>query len=132
MSTEPIEIEKLDISTRLKHCLMRNGFTDLREVSSVSKETLLKIRNMGIGTYEELRKQCDKYGIVMYSDEDLKDRSKGITWSCHQCRGLFKLGIRCIDDIKNFPMDEVEKSKYSQPNIYGRLKAAKRKLEVEP
>ena len=54
MSSEPIEIEKLDISTRLKHCLIYYGFNDLREVSSVSKETLFRIRNMGDATYKEL------------------------------------------------------------------------------
>ena len=36
-----------------------------------------------------------------------------------------------IEDIKAFPMEEIEKIKFSMPEIYGRLKDAKRKLESE-
>ena len=36
-----------------------------------------------------------------------------------------------IEDIKAFPMEEIEKIKFSMPEIYGRLKDAKRKLENE-
>lgn len=43
----------------------------------------------------------------------------------------FEMGIRSIEDIKTFPMEEVEKIKFSMPEIYGRLKDAKRKLESE-
>ena len=131
MSSEPIEIEILDISTRLKHCLKRYGFNDLREVSSVSKETLFRIRNMGDATYKELQEQCDKYGIVIRSEKDVIDRSRGIKWSWQQCSRLFEIGIRSIEDIKAFPMEEIEKIKFSMPEIYGRLKDAKRKLESE-
>lgn len=131
MSSEPIEIEKLDISTRLKHCLICYGFNDLQEVSSVSKETLFRIRNMGDATYKELQEQCDKYGIVIRSEKDVIDRSRGIKWSWQQCSRLFEMGIRSIEDIKSFPMEEIEKIQFSMPEIYGRLKDAKRKLESE-
>ena len=41
------------------------------------------------------------------------------------------MGIRSIEDIKTFAMEESEKMKFSMPEIYGRLKDAKRKLESE-
>lgn len=41
------------------------------------------------------------------------------------------MGIRSIEDIKTFPMEKVEKIKFSMLEIYGRLKEAKRKLESE-
>lgn len=41
------------------------------------------------------------------------------------------MGIRSIEDIKTFAMEEIEKMKFSMPEIYGRLKDAKRKLERE-
>lgn len=131
MGTEPIEIEKLDISVRLKNALRRSGFTDLRDISSISRESILRIRNMGMSSYNELQKQCDKYGIVIHSKDELKDQSKGISWSDSQCSELFRMGIKCIDDIRTYPMSEVEKTKYSKPEIYGRLKEAKRKLNNE-
>lgn len=131
MSTEPIEIEKLEVSTRLKNCMRRSGVTDLRDIAGIPKESIFRIRNMGDATYKELQEQCDKYGIVIRSEKDVIDRSRGIKWTWQQCSRLFEMGIRCIEDIKTFPIEEIEKIKFSMPEIYGRLKDAKRKLESE-
>lgn len=60
MNTEQIEIEKLDVSARLKNCMRRNDIVYLHDAAKYSKESLLKIRNMGIETYNELREQCEK------------------------------------------------------------------------
>ena len=131
MSTEPIEIEKLEVSSRLKNCMRRSGVSDLRDIVRIPKESIFRIRNMGDATYKELKEQCDKYGIVIRSEKDVIDRSRGIRWSWQQCSRLFEMGIRSIEDIKTFPMEEIEKIKFSMPEIYGCLKDAKRKLESE-
>ena len=131
MSTEPIEIEKLEVSSRLKNCMRRSGISDLRDIVRIPKESIFRILNMGDATYKELQEQCDKYGIVIRSEKDVIDRSRGIKWSWQQCSRLFEMGIRSIEDIKTFPMEEVEKIKFSMSEIYGRLKDAKRKLESE-
>ena len=100
-------------------------------VKLIPKESIFRIRNMGDATYKELQEQCDKYGIVIRSEKDVIDRSRGIKWTWQQCSRLFEVGIRSIEDIKAFPMEEIEKIKFSMPEIYGRLKDAKRKLESE-
>jgi DNA-directed RNA polymerase alpha subunit len=56
MCKEPINIEILDISARLKNALRHSGITDLWELENLSKQTILRIRNMGISTYDELEK----------------------------------------------------------------------------
>ena len=61
--------------------MRRNDIVYLHDAAKFSKESLLKIRNMGIETYNELREQCEKYGVVIYSEEELKDKSRGINWS---------------------------------------------------
>ena len=131
MSSEPLEIEKLEVSSRLKNCMRRSGISDLRDIVRIPKESIFRIRNMGDATYKELQEQCDKYGIVIRSEKDVIDRSRGIKWTWQQCSRLFEVGIRSIEDIKAFPMEEIEKIKFSMPEIYGRLKDAKRKLESE-
>lgn len=131
MNTEPIEIEKLDVSARLKNCMRGSGISDLRDIVRIPKESIFRIRNMGDVTYKELQEQCDKYGIVIRSEKDVIDRSRGIKWSWQQCSSLFEMGIRSIEDIRKLPMEEIEKIKFSKPEIYGRLKDAKRKLESE-
>jgi DNA-directed RNA polymerase alpha subunit len=78
MSTEPIEIEKLEVSTRLKNRMRRRGVSDLRDIAGIPKESIFRIRNMGNATYKELQEQCDKYGIVIRSEKDVIDRSRGI------------------------------------------------------
>ena len=55
-------------------------------------------------------------------DKHVIDRSRGIKWTWQQCSRLFEMGIRSIEDIKAFPMEEIEKIKFSMPEIYGRLK----------
>ena len=45
---------------------------------------------MGDATYKELQEQCDKYGIVIRSEKDVIDRSRGIKWSWQQCSRLLK------------------------------------------
>ncbi|RGS35720.1 hypothetical protein [Roseburia hominis] len=68
---------------------------------------------------------------MIRSEKEVIDRSRGIKWTWKQCSRLFEMGIRSIEDIKIFPMEEIEKIKFSMPEIYGRLKNAKRKLESE-
>lgn len=48
--------------------------------------------------YKELQEQCDKYGIVIRSEKDVIDRSRGIKWNWQQCSRLFEIGIRSIED----------------------------------
>lgn len=111
--------------------MRRSGVSDLRDIVRIPKESIFRIRNMGDATYKELQEQCDKYGIVIRSEKDVIDRNRGIKWNWQQCNRLFEIVIRSIEDIKAFPMEEIEKIKFSMPEIYGRLKDAKRKLESE-
>lgn len=55
MSTEPIEIEKLEVSSRLKNCMRRSGVSDLRDIAGIPRESIVRIRNMGDATYKELQ-----------------------------------------------------------------------------
>jgi hypothetical protein len=53
----------------------------------------------------------------------------GIRWTSSQCCELFEIGIRCLDDIRSYPIEKIEELKFLRPNIYGRLKAAKKILD---
>ena len=65
------------------------------------------------------------------SDRTFTKVGRYLAQSWQQCTRLFEMGIRSIEDIRKFPMEEIEKIKFSMPEIYGRLKDAKRKLECE-
>ena len=55
MRAEPVEIEKLEVSSRLKNCMRRSGVSDLRDIIRIPKESIFRIRNMGDATYKELQ-----------------------------------------------------------------------------
>lgn len=42
MSIEPIEIEKLEVSSRLKNCMRRSGISDLRDIVRIQKESIFR------------------------------------------------------------------------------------------
>ena len=95
-----MNIDDLELSSRLRNILRRYEFSDLRKIGNYSKETILKMGNMGKGTFEELQDICKEYGVVIHENKELKDRKHGISWTWRQCDDLFRLGIRTLNDIR--------------------------------
>jgi len=65
-------IERLDLSPRTLNCLKRAHITKVGEVLEMSDDDLLKIRNFGDRSLEELREKLTERGIASYpkdSDE---------------------------------------------------------------
>jgi DNA-directed RNA polymerase subunit alpha len=59
-------IERLDLSPRTLNCLKRAHITKVGEVLEMSDEDLLKIRNFGDKSLEELRQKLAERGIAAY------------------------------------------------------------------
>jgi DNA-directed RNA polymerase subunit alpha len=59
-------IERLDLSPRTLNCLKRAHITKVGEVLEMSDDELLKIRNFGDKSLEELRQKLAERGIVSY------------------------------------------------------------------
>lgn len=94
-----VAVESLPISVRLCHILTRNQVEYLYQVENYSEEQLLKFRNMGQGTLEELRYICKDYGIHIYSYRDLSDESLGVIFIPSVYEKIFHAGIKSKDDI---------------------------------
>ncbi len=69
-----IKISDLDISPRLRNILHRAYMRYLSQVSEYSREDLMRLRNLGAGTLQELLSVCDEYGIKVWSVKDLPDQ----------------------------------------------------------
>lgn len=104
-----VAVESLPISVRLCHILTRNQVEYLYQVENYSEEQLLKFRNMGQGTLEELKYICKDYGIHIYSYRDLGDESIGVTFTPSVYEKIFHAGIKSKDDIMETEASELAK-----------------------
>ena len=60
--SDDLSIEVLDLSARAEHCLQRVGVTTIGQLCAMNEEELLRIRNMGKKTVEEVKDKLSKLG----------------------------------------------------------------------
>ena len=70
-----IPISSLNISTRLRNGLRRNGVEYLQQVEKCTEENILRIRNIGKYSLQELKNICEQYGVQIGRCADMKDLS---------------------------------------------------------
>ena len=58
-------IAELDLSVRSYNCLRRKGINTIRELSELSVEDLMKVRNLGKHSLEEILSKLEERGIVI-------------------------------------------------------------------
>ena len=70
MYAEKTDYDDIEMSSRLRNVLRRNGFESLEGLREYPKEHFIKLRNMGSTTLQELYKNCEEQGIK--SKDDLR------------------------------------------------------------
>ena len=118
---DAIDVSEIPMSTRLRTILFRSRINDLRQVEDIAEEEMLKIRNMGAGTKEELIKICELYGVHVYSRKDLEDESIGVSFTQNQYEKIFSEGIRSKDDVYHADKAKLQKIFGSKSTIYKKL-----------
>ena len=63
-------IEELDLSVRAFNCLKRAGVDTVADLISKSQEDMMKVRNLGKKSLEEVLNKLDELGFALSSDED--------------------------------------------------------------
>ena len=124
-----IDVSEIPMSARLRTILLRSRINDLRQVEDIAEEQMLKIRNMGIGTKEELIKICELYGIHVYSHKDLEDESIGVSFTQNQYEKIFKEGIRSKEDVYYANEFILQKAFGATSTIYKKLMQLKQNHE---
>ena len=69
-----IPVEDLELSSRTLNCLKRSGLDKVGEVLEVDKQDLLKMRNFGVKSYNELFDSMRNHGLLP-EGEDPKNES---------------------------------------------------------
>lgn len=62
-------IEELDLSVRSYNCLKRAGINTVQELAHKSEEDMMKVRNLGRKSLEEVKAKLDELGLGLRRDE---------------------------------------------------------------
>jgi len=62
-------IEELNISVRTYNCLKHNGISTVGDLSAMTKQELMRVRNLGERSYDELLSKLDNIGISLASED---------------------------------------------------------------
>ena len=63
-------IEELDLSVRSFNCLKRAGINTVEDLVSKSEDEMMKVRNLGRKSLEEVMAKLDSLGFTLTKDED--------------------------------------------------------------
>ncbi len=63
-------IEDMDLSVRSYNCLKRANINTIEDLTKRSKEDMLKVRNLGLKSLEEVILKLEGYGLSLRNDEE--------------------------------------------------------------
>jgi DNA-directed RNA polymerase subunit alpha len=63
-------IEELDLSVRSYNCLKRAGINSVEELTRKSEEDMMKVRNLGRKSLEEVQQKLESLGLSLRKSED--------------------------------------------------------------
>lgn len=63
-------IEEMDLSVRSYNCLKRASINTVEDLVKKSKNDMLKVRNLGLKSIEEVIAKLEDYGLSLRNDED--------------------------------------------------------------
>lgn len=63
-------IEDMDLSVRSFNCLKRAGINTIEDLTKKSKDDMLKVRNLGLKSLEEVIKKLESFGFGLRVDEE--------------------------------------------------------------
>ena len=64
-----VPIEELNISVRTYNCLRRRGVSTVGDLAVMTKEELMRVRNLGKRNYDEILEKLDNIGISLASED---------------------------------------------------------------
>lgn len=125
MYAEKTDYDDIEMSSRLRNVLRRNGFESLEGLREYPKEYFIKFRNMGPRTLQELYTICEDQGIKLRSIEELNDREHGVRFDDFLCMDAFRMGIKNKGDLRKYSLEELEKMCPKDKRLFVRLKKLK-------
>ena len=63
-------LEDMDLSVRRYNCLQRANINTIEDLTKKSKEDMLKVRNLGLKSLEEVINKLESYGLSLRNDDE--------------------------------------------------------------
>ena len=63
-------IEELDLSVRSYNCLKRAGVHTVEDLASKTEEDMMRVRNLGRKSLEEVLQKMESLGLSLQKEED--------------------------------------------------------------
>ena len=63
-------IEEMDLSVRSYNCLKRANIHTVEDLTKKTEDDMLKVRNLGRKSLEEVIQKLDSYGLALKQQED--------------------------------------------------------------
>ena len=63
-------IEELDLSVRSYNCLKRAGINSVEELTRKTEEDMMKVRNLGRKSLEEVKQKLESLGLSLRQPEE--------------------------------------------------------------
>ena len=60
----------MDLSVRSYNCLKRAGINTVEDLTKKSRADMLKVKNLGIKSIDEVIAKLESYGLSLCKDED--------------------------------------------------------------
>ena len=68
-NVKDMPIEELDLSVRSYNCLKRAGINIVDELTQRSEEDMMKVRNLGRKSLEEIQQKLESYGLCFRKND---------------------------------------------------------------
>ena len=65
-----LPIEEMDLSVRSYNCLKRAGINTVEDLTKKTRGDMLKVKNLGIKSIDEVIAKLESYGLSLRKDED--------------------------------------------------------------
>jgi DNA-directed RNA polymerase subunit alpha len=65
-----LPIEEMDLSVRSFNCLKRAGVNTIEDLTKKSRADMLKFKNFGIKSIDEVIAKLESYGLSLRKDEE--------------------------------------------------------------
>ncbi|MBM7717104.1 DNA-directed RNA polymerase alpha subunit, partial [Bacillus thermophilus] len=66
---QQMTIEELDLSVRSYNCLKRAGINTVQELANKTEEDMMKVRNLGRKSLEEVKGKLEELGLELRKDD---------------------------------------------------------------
>ena len=107
LNSDDVPIESLNLSVRSFNALKNYGIKSLSELKKLSVEDLYKIRNLGKKSVTEITKNLESSSSLNVNELEKKDMRDLL--SVRSYNVLTKHGITSLAQLKEIPIDEIEK-----------------------